>query len=149
MTKHATATTGISSWEEKSFHELNENEKLTWALVTNTFQGDLAATGTMEYLMTYRADGTVITVGMERVVGTLDGREGSFVLKHDGRFAEGVAEGTCTIVPGTGTGELRSLHGQGTIRWPGETGMLHLEYDFGAGDEPSVPHRRSVTNAGG
>lgn len=131
----ATANMEINSWEEKPYHELDETRKLTWALVTDTFHGDLEGTGTMEFLMTYLEDGTVVTLGFERVVGRLAGREGSFVLRHDGGYADGVASGTCTVVPGSGTGELRDLRGQGTATWPGEKGTFVLDYELAGAEE--------------
>jgi uncharacterized protein DUF3224 len=135
MTRQATAKMEINSWEEQPYHLLDETRKLTWALVTDTFHGDIEGTGTLEYLMAYLEDGTVVTVALERVVGRLAGREGGFVLRHDGGYADGVASGTCTVVPGSGTGELRDLRGQGSYSWPGENGSLVLDYEFAGTEE--------------
>lgn len=131
MTAQVKADMKVTSWEEQPYHQLDETRKLTWALVTDSLEGDIEGSGTLEYLMVYREDGTVVTVAFERVVGRLAGRDGTFVLKHDGGFANGVAAGTSTVVPGSGTGELRNLRGQGSYSWPGETGSLVLEYEFG------------------
>jgi hypothetical protein len=70
--------------------------------------------------------------GYERVVGTLGGRSGSFVLRLAGGFEEGTARTTWTVVEGTGTGDLAGLEGEGgyvarhsqleiayELRWPG------------------------------
>jgi hypothetical protein len=130
MTEQAKADMRVTSWQEESYHQLDETRKLTWALVTTSLTGDVEGTGTLEYLMVYREDGTVVTVAFERVVGRLAGKEGTFVLKHDGGFANGVAEGTTTVVPGSGTGDLRNLRGHGDYSWPGEAGSLVLDYDF-------------------
>lgn len=135
MTRQATAKMEISSWEEQPYHQLDETRKLTWALVTDRFHGDIEGTGTLEYLMTYLEDGTVVTVAFERVVGRLAGREGSFVLRHDGGFADGVASGTSTVLPGSGTGELRELRGQGSYSWPGENGTLVLDCQLAGVEE--------------
>jgi len=50
---------------------------------------------------------------MERVVGRVGGRSGSFVLQHSGAFENGAAKGTLSVVPGSGTGDLRDLRGEG------------------------------------
>ena len=70
--------------------------------------------GLVEYVMTYRGDGSATFVGLERVVGTLGGKTGSFVLQRTGVFEAGVAKETYSVVPGSGTGELTGLRGDGS-----------------------------------
>ena len=50
---------------------------------------------------------------LERVVGHVAGKAGSFVLQRTGTFENGVAKETYIVVPGSGTGELRDLRGEG------------------------------------
>ena len=64
--------------------------------------------------MLYRADGSATFVGLERVVGQLAGRAGSFVLQRTGVFENGVAKESFAVIAGSGTGELRGLRGEGT-----------------------------------
>ena len=54
-------------------------------------------------------------VAMERVVGALRGRAGTFALQHSGTMRDGVAEMTVAVVPGSGTGDLAGLSGKLTI----------------------------------
>jgi hypothetical protein len=61
--------------------------------------------------MVYPGDGSAKFVGLERVVGRLGDRWGSFVLEHSGTFEGGVAEASWSVVPGSGTGEPRGLRG--------------------------------------
>jgi hypothetical protein len=63
--------------------------------------------------MVYGADGTASFVGLERVTGRIGGRSGSFVLQRTGVFEDGQAKESYTVVPGSATGELRGLTGQG------------------------------------
>ncbi|MES2861269.1 MAG: DUF3224 domain-containing protein [Pseudomonadota bacterium] len=50
-------------------------------------------------------------VALERVVGTLDGKEGAFLLAHRGDInAEGYSL-SIAVVPGSGTGELTGITG--------------------------------------
>jgi Protein of unknown function (DUF3224) len=52
-------------------------------------------------------------VGYERVVGSLGGRSGSFVLRLAGGFEQGAASTDWTVVEGSGTGGLAGLRGEG------------------------------------
>jgi Protein of unknown function (DUF3224) len=131
MSQHATATFELKGWNEKPFDEAQDPPKLTRATVTKAFQGDIEGESKLEYLMCYRPDGTATFVGLERIVGTLGGKRGSFVLLHEGVFEDGVAKTTWSVVPGSGTDELRGLKGKGGFasghaeRYP-----VTLEYEF-------------------
>jgi hypothetical protein len=104
----------IKGWDEKPYGEGQDLPKLTRAAVTKTFTGDIEGEGHVEYLMMYRGDGSATFVGLERVVGKLAGRAGSFVLQRTGVFENGVAKETYLVIPGSGTGDLRGLRGEGT-----------------------------------
>ncbi len=82
--------------------------------VTKAFTGDIEAEGSVEYLMMYRGDGSATFVGLERVVGRIDGKSGTFVLQRSGVFEGGLAKESYSVVPGSATGELRGLQGEGT-----------------------------------
>jgi len=114
MTKTANARFAIKSWDELPYNEGKDLPKLTRATVTKTFTGDLEGEGRLEYLMMYRSDGSATFVGLERVVGRLAGMTGSFVLQRIGAFEGGVAKETYSVVPGSGTGDLRGLSGEGS-----------------------------------
>jgi len=82
--------------------------------VTKTYTGDIDAEGHVEYLMMYRADGSARFVGLERITGSIAGRKGSFVLQRTGVFEGGLAKESYSVIPGSGTGELQGLQGDGT-----------------------------------
>src|SRR2546422_6141440 len=103
----------IKSWDEKPYSEGQDLPKLTRAAVTKTFTGDIAGEGHVEYLMMYRSDGSATFVGLERVVGHVAGKAGSFVLQRTGIFENGAAKESYVVIPGSGTGELRGLRGEG------------------------------------
>lgn len=114
MTHTANARFAIKTWDEKPYSEGPEQPKLTRASVTKTFTGDLSGEGHVEYLMMYAPDGSATFVGLERIVGELAGKAGSFVLQRTGVFETGMAKETYSVVAGSGTGALRGLRGQGT-----------------------------------
>lgn len=101
------------SWDEHPYGEANSGPKLARATVSNAFHGDLEGRGTLEYLMVYHDDESATFIGLEQVVGRLGGREGSFVLQHSGIYRDSVATGTWAVVPGSGTGDLSGLAGEG------------------------------------
>ena len=130
--KHtANARFGIKGWDEKPYSEGQDLPKMTKAAVTKTFTGDVAGEGHVEYLMMYRSDGTATFVGLERFVGSIAGKTGTFVLQRTGTFENGTAKESYSVVPGSATGELRGLHGAGTSAVG--HGMEHpfvLNYEF-------------------
>ena len=128
--KHvANSRFAIKTWDEKPY---SEAPKMTRATVTKTYTGDIAGDSQVEYLMMYRSDGTAAFVGLERVVGSVAGKAGSFVLQRTGAFENGVASESYSVIPGSGTGELLDLRGEGTSAVG--HGMEHpftLNYELG------------------
>jgi hypothetical protein len=131
MKTHAKATFELNAWDEKPYNEMNDVPKLTRASVTKSYQGDITGEGKLEYLMMYRDDGSASIVGLERVVGSVGGRSGSFVLQHNGTFEGGVAKVTLLVVPGSGTADLRGLRGNGEFAVGHQPPYsMTLDYDF-------------------
>ncbi len=80
--------------------------------IAKAFQGDLegASRGEMLAVRT-EVDGSAGYVAMERFVGSLFGKEGSFALQHNGRMDRGAKALSVTVVPDSGTDELAGLSG--------------------------------------
>ena len=114
MRETAKARFAIKSWDEKPYSEGDGLPKLTRASVAKTFTGDIEGESHVEYLMVYRSDGTATFVGVERVTGRIGDKQGTFVLERTGVFEDGVAKESYTVVPGSATGDLRGLSGDGT-----------------------------------
>ena len=114
MKQSASARFAIKSWDEKPYSEGESLPKLTRASVTKSYTGDIVADGHVEYLMMYRSDGSATFVGLERVVGRIAGKSGSFVLQRTGVFEDGQAKESYTVILGSATEELRGLVGEGT-----------------------------------
>lgn len=114
MKKSANARFAIKSWDETPYSEGEGLPKLTRASVTKTFTGDIEAEGQVEYLMMYRNDGSATFVGLERIVGRIGSKTGTFVLQRTGVFESGQAKESYFVIPGSGTGELRGLEGDGS-----------------------------------
>jgi Protein of unknown function (DUF3224) len=131
MTTHATGKFKVQSWDEQPYSEIDSGGKLTRASVTQAFEGDLEGDGSVEWLMCYRPDETADFVGLQRVSGRLGERSGSFVLRTEGTFDGKEAKGEWTVVPGSGSGELAQLRGEGGFSAPlGSEASVTLDYDL-------------------
>lgn len=114
MRRNANARFAIKSWDETPYNEQQGQPKLTRARVMKTYTGDLDGEGHVEYLMMYRSDGSASFVGLERFVGRIGVRSGTFVLQRTGVFADGQADESYFVIPGSGTGDLQALTADGT-----------------------------------
>ena len=80
--------------------------------IDKTFDGELQGASKGEMLTAGSAvKGSAAYVAIERVIGKLHGRSGSFVLQHAGIMNRGAPQLTVTVVPDSATGELRGLSG--------------------------------------
>jgi len=114
MKQSANARFAIKSWDEKPYSEGEGLPKLTRASVLKTFTGDIEGEGHVEYLMMYRSDGSASFLGLERFVGRVGGKTGTFVLQRIGVFEDGLAKESYSVIPGSATGELHGLRGDGS-----------------------------------
>jgi hypothetical protein len=81
-------------------------------LLTKKFSGDLDATARGHMLSAGTAvKGSAGYVALDQVTGSLDGRQGGFVLQHSGSMKRGVPTLSVMVVPDSGTGELAGLTG--------------------------------------
>lgn len=123
----------ISGWNEQPYADEDSGDavKMTQADVTMTFEGDIEGNGRVLYIMAYLSDKAASFVGMQRVVGRLGDKSGSFMLQTQGTYGENMAQATWSVVPGSGTGELVGLRGEGGYTAP-EGGNVDwtLTYDF-------------------
>ena len=130
MRKSAAGTFEIAGWDEKTIAELGPGAKLTEARVTQKFRGDLSGDGSVVWLMCYVSEKSARFVGMQRVTGSLGDRSGGFVMETTGEFDGSVARARWSIVPGSGTGGLAGIAGDGGFEAPhGPKATYQLEYD--------------------
>jgi hypothetical protein len=114
MKKSANARFAIKSWDEQPYGEGHDQPRLTRASVTKTYTGDIEGEGQVEYLMMYRGDSSAAFVGLERVVGRIAGKTGTFVLQRTGVFENGQAKESYAVIAGSATGDLQGLVGDGS-----------------------------------
>jgi Protein of unknown function (DUF3224) len=107
-----------------------ENTTLGRMTIDKQFHGELEAVsqGQMLSAMT-STKGSAGYVAIEMVDGALGGHKGTFVLQHSGTMDRGQSQLSVTVVPDSGTDELRGLSGSMEIRI--EPGGKHFyEFDY-------------------
>jgi hypothetical protein len=125
------STLDIDSWDENETLAADGGSKVTRALVKRSFTGDLQGEGSLEWLMGYDESGKATFVGLERFLGKLDGKSGSFVLQHVGTFDGQTANADLLVVPGSGSGDLAGLSGRGSFQaGMGSEGKRNLSLDY-------------------
>jgi hypothetical protein len=81
--------------------------------INETFAGDLEGESTVWALQALRDDRSASMVSVQRVCGNLGGRRGTFVLQGSETVEHGKIKATWFVVPGSGTGDLSGLLGEG------------------------------------
>lgn len=115
QTANATGTFDVTIRPQPP-HDEADGVSIGRAALEKKFHGGLDATSVGEMIGARTAtQGSAGYIAMERVRGTLDGREGSFVLMHHGVMDRGAQSLLVTVVPDSGTGALAGLRGTLTI----------------------------------
>jgi hypothetical protein len=111
-----------------------EGVALGSASLDKRFAGSLEGTskGQMLAARTPIADSAAY-VAIERVIGALDGKRGTFVLVHKGLAERGNRSLSCTVAPDSATGELRGLSGQMQIDIREGKHFYEFEYTLSSG----------------
>jgi hypothetical protein len=119
----AQGTYTVKKWNETTYDQISPLMKMTRASVEYAFTGEIAGSGSVEYLMFYshfdekdQHGSSATYAGLIRFTGTLAGREGSFVMQDDGAFEGGTAASALRICKGSGTGSLAGITGTGMYR---------------------------------
>lgn len=101
---------------EPPFDEV-DGVTLNRATFAKRFTGPLDATSTVQMLAARTPEPrSAGYVAIERIVGTLEGRTGSFVVVQLGIMDRDAQSLTVTIVPDSGTGELKGVRGSMDIQ---------------------------------
>jgi uncharacterized protein DUF3224 len=98
-------------------YDVNEGASIGRVSIKKQFSGDLHGSSTVEMIGARSAlvQSSAGYVAIERVIGSLHGKSGTFVLQHNGTMTRGKGELSVTVVPDSGTGELKDLSGRMTI----------------------------------
>jgi hypothetical protein len=95
------------------------------------FSGPLKATSVVHMLAVGTpVDGSAAYVAVERIAGTLDGLDGSFLVHHTGVMDRGAPTLALAVVPDSGTDELAGLSGSMAIDIIDGRHWYTFDYDF-------------------
>jgi hypothetical protein len=99
--------------------------------LSKTFSGGLTGTGVGQMLAGGPAGSqdTGTYVAIERVVGSLDGRAGGFIMAHRGDMTPDGYTLSITVVPNTGTGALEGIEGEFVLTVTPD-GMHHYDLAY-------------------
>jgi Protein of unknown function (DUF3224) len=96
----------------QSTQELGSGASFGRITFDKQFQGDLTGTSVVEMLSVgTEVKGSAAYVALEHVTGTLAGRSGTFALQHSGTMRRGAAQLALSVVPDSGSAELKGLTG--------------------------------------
>ena len=131
MSERATASFEITTWDEQPYDE-RDGVKLSRTRVVKSFRGEIEGESTAELLMALAGEDSAAYVGMERVSGRVNGRQGSFVYLHTATATGGSRSASWEVVAGSGTGELAGISGRiGIDILPDGGHVVTLDYELG------------------
>lgn len=131
MSNVAASSFTVTSWEEQPFDGPSDGLKITQAIVSTNFVGDITGVGSVIYIMKHQDNGTANFIGLQQINGSIGNLKGSFAIEQNGFFDGKEAKGTCIIKKGSGTGDFTNLDGQGEFIAPmGKEGSLKLIYNL-------------------
>lgn len=108
----AEAKITVQSSEAKAYDQ-TASPALMQLHLSETFTGDIDGESPVRALEVRRDVHSARLVSMQRLRGKLSGRQGSFVLQGSEIVENGKIKATWSVVPGSGTGDLSGLGGEG------------------------------------
>jgi hypothetical protein len=128
MSIRAEGTFDVTAEREPPY-ESGDGVTLGRTTIHKQWRGEIDGRSTVQMLSAMTpVQGSAGYVALERVVGRLGTRSGSFVLQHSGSMRDGEPHLTVTVVPDSATGELRGLSGSMAIRIT--EGEHHYAFDY-------------------
>lgn len=128
MRATARATITVKNSEARPYDQTT-SPALVELHLTETFTGDIEAESPVRALQVLFDDKSARLVSLQRVHGTVGGKQGTFVLQGFESVVNGRITATWSVVPGSGTGDLAGLRGEGGF-----------EGEFGKGSEGTLDY---------
>jgi hypothetical protein len=127
MTRRATGTFQVKLTPQPDEHLADAMiGRLT---IDKQFDGDIVGTSKGQMLSgSGSVKGSAAYVAIEKVAGSVAGREGTFMLQHTGIMNRGEPSLTITVVPDSGTNDLTGL--SGTLAIIIADGKHSYEFDY-------------------
>lgn len=120
----------VTTDSEAPFHD-QDGVVLNRNTVRKTFSGPVTGTSEAQMIAARTPDPeSAGYVAIELFTGTMDGKQGSFVMQHNGIVTAGEPELSVVIIPGSGTGELTGITGTLEIDNINGDHSYTFEYEF-------------------
>lgn len=124
----ANAKITVQSSEAKPYDQ-TASPALMELRLKETFTGDIDGESPVRALQILRDDHSASLVSVQRFRGKLGGRQGTFVLQGQEVVEQGKIKARWFVVPGSGTGDLAGLRGEGGF-----------EGEFGKGSDGTLDY---------
>lgn len=129
----ANGTYTMQVWNETPWREMPPPQKCTRVDAHGPMVGALNGEAQTFYVLAYITDDSGTYSGYTYFKGSVDGREGGFVMADEGVFGPKSADTKWTIVAGSGTDDLAGISGTGGFSAThGLTVEITLDYRFAA-----------------
>lgn len=124
-TKITVRTSEVNTYDQTASPSLLEIR------ISETFTGDIVGESTVRALEVVRDDKSGRLVSMQRFCGRVGGRQGACVLQGSAIVEHGKIKAAWFVVPGSGTGDLSGLRGEGGFEGSfGKGSRATLDYWF-------------------
>ena len=110
--EHAAAKVTVASSAARPYDQ-TARPALIAISIKETFTGDIDGESTVRALEVRHDDRSASLISLQRVSGRVGGRQGTFVLQGSETIENGKIKATWFVVPGSGTGGLSGLRGDG------------------------------------
>jgi hypothetical protein len=110
--QRVTGRINVTSYDSKTY-DAGGAFTIAEVNITEEFSGGLVGMGSARFIVVNEPDGAAHFTGMERFLGKLGERSGSFILRNSGTLKDRALHSLWSIIPGSGTGELEGLRGEG------------------------------------
>src|SRR5438067_8601412 len=126
MIQHATGTFEVKMMPQ---NDKSDDKSMGRMTIEKQWHGDLEGTSVGQMLTGGDVTkGSAGYVAIEKFTGTVNGRKGSFILQHSATMTRGVGQLTITVVPDSGTDQVKGISGKLIIKI--ENGKHFYEFDY-------------------
>ena len=126
MSQHATGTFEVTLTPQD---DKSDDKSMGRMTAEKQWHGDLEGTSKGQMLTGGDVQtGSAGYVAIEKFTGSLKGRKGTFILQHSATMTRGKGDLTITVVPDSGTDELKEISGKLTIKI--ENGKHSYDFEY-------------------
>ena len=126
----------VKKWDEENLGSFPMDTPVAKASVIYEVTGEINGELSAEYLLYYSYqdrenmhNSKAAYMGYMFFIGAVNGKKGSFAVEDKGRYTEAGPVSVLSVIPDTGTDELRGTSGIGNYGFRGGKMMIELDLD--------------------